>query len=57
MEEFGLTEEECDELDKQFHVWNGDPQEHVPGRNKIQSDFALMHFFAAKLRGEDKFVR
>jgi hypothetical protein len=34
-----------------MHVWNGDPEEHDPGRDHTYtSDFFLMDFLAAKLR-------
>ena len=50
----GLTQEECDRLNLDYHTWNGDPQEHEPGNksNLVGYDFALMSYFASKLRKE-----
>lgn len=38
------------ELDRMYHEWNGDPQEHDPAYvGEYQADFALMSFCAAIL--------
>ena len=42
--------EELDALDKNYHEWNGDPEEHKPGKPNIQNaDFALMDYFASRI--------
>lgn len=45
--------EEIIALDKAYHEWNGDPEEHGPD-NSWLPDFALMSFLAAKLDDEVK---
>lgn len=45
-----LTPEEMIELDKDMHDRNGDPEEHDPSRVQWQADFALMIYFADRLR-------
>ena len=48
-----LTQEEQIALDKKIHEWNGDPEEHDP--NSIAfSDWILMSYFAARLKGDAK---
>jgi hypothetical protein len=42
------------DLMRRYHAWNGDPEEFDPeGSYEIESDFALMGFYAAVLRGDE----
>lgn len=47
-----LTPEEQQMLTKQYHEWNGDPEEYNPDR-PMSLDFALMGFLAAKIYPEE----
>lgn len=54
-----LTEippEEWEELDRQIHIRNGDPQEHIPGQNykayDCQSDFVICWYVQQMLKDE-----
>jgi len=52
-EHVDMTADEMRALDLAMHVWNGDPHEHDPNADHdYQSDFFLMSYLAAKLRGE-----
>jgi glutaredoxin-related protein len=56
---FGFTEDECRELMREFHDWNGDPQifldDVANGRKFAQTqDFVVMSFMAEKLEQEAK---
>jgi hypothetical protein len=44
-----FTSDEKDELSKQYHDWNGDPEEFTPGLFWLGDD-SLMSLFAAKLK-------
>lgn len=44
----GWTKEERQEFVKEFHEWNGDPEEYDPNFLHLP-DFCLMGFLAAKL--------
>jgi hypothetical protein len=47
----GWTKEECRELDRKMHEWNGDPEEHcLDEDHSIQMDWCLMAYFANKIR-------
>lgn len=53
----GMTHEEIRELDKEYHDWNGDPEEHEEDPDGFLGDSMLMGFFAknlAKLLKEQK---
>lgn len=45
----GWTKEEIIQFDKEFHEWNGDPENHDPKRAGIIGDDAVMSFMADKL--------
>lgn len=48
-----MTDDEKRVLDLAVHEDNGDPEEHEPDQDhNYQSDFCLMFYFAARLRGE-----
>jgi len=48
-----MTDEAKRELDLPMSKWNGDPEEHDPDANhNNQTDWYLMHYLAARLRGE-----
>lgn len=51
-EQSDLTTEEMVNFDKAWHEWNGDPEEHEPERAHFQTDWALMRYFADRLRKE-----
>lgn len=44
-----LTEDEWRKLDREFHQWNGDPEEHTATSHKQLGDFSLASFLAHKL--------
>jgi hypothetical protein len=55
LEALGLTADEQREIDRAYHAWNGDPDEHE-GRTSYRfgTDFALMAYLAAKLVGRSR---
>jgi hypothetical protein len=44
-----LTREEWDDMNKRFHIYNGDPEEYRPGDPPLQ-DFALAAFIAHRIK-------
>jgi hypothetical protein len=44
-----LTEDEWKELDKQFHAWNGDPEEHNDRSHKWLMDFCVLYYLKKKI--------
>jgi hypothetical protein len=44
-----FTQPEWDALNKEYHDWNGDPEEYKPGRI-LNHDCLWMDFMAKKLR-------
>jgi hypothetical protein len=49
-----LTEDECIELDKFLHEWNGDPEEHNPdwAKDGQQMDWFLMSYLSDRCKEE-----
>jgi hypothetical protein len=43
-----LTEEEWIEIDRQYHKFNGDPEEHVPGRYSLMN-FCVLYYLTKKM--------
>lgn len=54
--DYGFTENECKQYAKEYHEWNGDPEEYeltLEEKNyhyNYESDFAVMDYMAHKLR-------
>lgn len=46
-----LTKEEWVALDRQFHEWNGDPENHDPNRIMMM-DFSVLYYFQRRLKEE-----
>lgn len=46
----GWTQEEKEALKREYHEWNGDPEEYEEGNTDLP-DWAIMTFLAAKLEG------
>lgn len=42
-----LTKEEWIAMDKEFHIMNGDPEEHDPKRNSMM-DFMVLYYLRKK---------
>jgi hypothetical protein len=46
------TKEERIDFDREYHIWNGDPEEHDPefaGNNRIVNDSIVMYFIASEI--------
>lgn len=43
------TQAECDEFTLSMQTWNGDPQNHEPGR-RLTMDYFVMSYLSAKLK-------
>lgn len=48
-----ITPNEWDRITREYHNWNGDPEEFRPGKI-INNDSAIMAFMAHKLKKEAK---
>lgn len=44
-----LTQEEWRKFDREYHQWNGDPEEHTASSHDRLGDFSLASFLAHKL--------
>jgi hypothetical protein len=47
------TDEEKTKFTKDYHDWNGDPEEYIEG-DILSSDFSVAAFLASKLKQLDK---
>jgi len=47
-----FSEEECVKFDKEYHEWNGDPDEHDSqyARSGWFQDYAVMSYYSHKLK-------
>jgi len=46
----GVSEEEKQDLYKEYHEWNGDPEEYDPNHVDYLGDSSLMRYFSEKLK-------
>lgn len=47
------SQAECDDFTLEMHKWNGDPENHEPGRRDVM-DWHVMSFLAAILKQQSK---